>query len=216
MNVAAAVLLSILAVQAEQPSTTAPGAENAPDFVVPDADKPPPGSPAEQALWRSGLESTRRLHAVRVASTRLQQRLRYTGTEKQLDALARGATPAAAEATALQARLRSAWQHNIQTLTKPWPVDPTRGCMATFVDYELQLYNHNPQGREARLGMLGKELGNCLQRLESIRSEMDGANRAFEQAIADAEKLVSSAGPKRSAEAPASAPAAAKTPEVAK
>jgi hypothetical protein len=186
----------LLAAGQPDPAAAKPGAAAEPESLAHDEyfDRVPPGTPAEVELWRRGKESINILHAVRQGSTRLQQRLKYQGTDRRLEALVQAA-PGDARLADLKARLASAYGANIALLTDQWPVDPLRGCTAAHIDFEAQLWTVKREGRQARIDHVGKTLRSCLERLEAAVGAMGQRNKDLEAVIAEAEQVVAKAPP---------------------
>lgn len=107
MTVTSAALALLLAAAAPAATPPAP-ADPPPVAEEPDLQEPPPGAPADQALWRE-LRDQAGLATVSLARiAQCAYRIRYEQPYEALDAVARQDVVRAADARALRARLEAA------------------------------------------------------------------------------------------------------------
>ncbi len=163
-----AVALALLA-----PAAPAPCQE--PRQEPADAAAPPPGDPADVALWRRGQQVGEAVVAGRAEAGRLQQR---TKGERLAERLAEAAAAPGAPAglPALRERLLAGWQRSWDVTTRPWPVDPTRVCWYAMLAFDSALRVPGRAGR-AEAGPARAELERCVQRAGAAIQALEAANR---------------------------------------
>lgn len=92
------------------------------------ADQTPPGSSADQQLWRDASEIGNSITIERTRAARLQSALHARRYHERLSAVIARSGPTAKRADDLRRRLLVAWNESYGFLTRQWPVDPTRAC----------------------------------------------------------------------------------------
>lgn len=192
------LLLHPLPVAAADAAAPANAPEERP---APDDDAPPPGSAADQALWRRATLANAQVPASRAEATRLQLRARGYALDTRLEALARAGDGAAARRLE---QLRRSWAAVIELLTTPWPVDPTRACQYELLHFDSALRGGDrttPRSlAQAREGLLP-----CLTRAEQAIRAMSHANHELGEEIVRADELLlatpSAPAPQAAAEA---------------
>lgn len=151
----------------------------------------PPGSPEDQALWKAGLSVAPDIGRVRVRANKLQWEARQARTLDRLEALAKQeADPAAKKAAELVPRYRAALAHNHQTLTRHWPVDPTRGCGYSVMGFESILYSGDHRRRTSHLTQAREDLQDCVSRALPAIQVMASSNQELEKLTAEIASLL--------------------------
>lgn len=143
----------------------------------------PPGSPADQELWRAAGDVSHRVYLRRMAANKLQWDLRQERPDERLAAAAKGAAPEeAARLESLRQRLVAAWGRNYEILVGQWPVDPTRVCLyqRLFLGSSMSA-NDGPQLAQAR-----DETRRCVEIATAAVARMDASTRDLEAVRAEA------------------------------
>ncbi len=206
MHPTLAALLASLALAAG-PTTPATDPEPATPAPPGQGEEPvqvPPGSPEDQALWRAGQAVAPDIARARVQANKLQWEARRARTLERLEALAgAGQDPAARKAAELLPRYRAALAFNHLTLTRQWPVDPTRGCGYTLMAFESMLYSGDHRRRASQLTLAREDLQDCVARAAPALKVMVDSNRDLEKLTAEAQAVLPPPGVARPAPAPA-------------
>jgi len=151
---------------------------------------PPPGPPADVALWRSARAATEAIVVERTRAGNLQARVRTSRYLERLEEAAATAGPKDKEALlALRARLLEAWQRDYAVLTRPWPVDPTRGCGYPSLTFESALQ----AGAAADPGSLAQARGalrECTEKAQGAVRPLVEATRVLEAAALEADRAL--------------------------
>jgi len=188
-----AALLAALSLAAAGPAPAADPTEVTP-APAGEGEEPvqvPPGSAEDQALWRAGQEVAPDIGRVRTRANKLQWEARQARTLERLEALARQESdPASKRAAELLPRYRAALAHNHQTLTRHWPVDPTRGCGYSVMNFESILYSSDHRRRTSQLAQAREDLQDCVARGAPAVQVMADANRELEKLTAEAGGLL--------------------------
>lgn len=146
-----------------------------------DLDHPPPGSPGDRALWRSGHEVTVALHVERARSTRLQAVLRSLGYVERARALAAQRGDAGAKGRALEESLGDAHGVLVSLLTARWPVDTYRVCAYPAMELgSILSYGKSDPSTVARHRAM---LVGCVEQAQAAVSAMKNGNDLLEQAM---------------------------------
>jgi hypothetical protein len=98
--------------------------------------KPPPGSAADQALWKAARQVDNAIPMARGDAAKLQWRVRQGQFNERLDRLEKEGPPEKAR-RARQAgeKVIAARDRNYEILSRRWPVDPTRVCSYALLDF---------------------------------------------------------------------------------
>jgi hypothetical protein len=153
--------------------------------------RPPPGSPEDQALWRAGLDVSRRVTLERLHANKMQWQLRQGRHEIRLEALAKKAgAPEARRATEILELYRRIAPHNHQTLTRQWPIDPTRGCQYQVMHLEGVLESPEHKRKASQLLVVREELRDCVDRALPAIEAMAASNKDMERLIVEAEAFL--------------------------
>ncbi|MBI5070727.1 MAG: hypothetical protein HZB56_21095 [Deltaproteobacteria bacterium] len=186
MHATLAALLASLALAAgATPADPAPPGEGEDPVQV------PPGSAEDQALWRAGQAVAPDIGRARLRANKLQWEARQARTLERLEALARAeADPAAKKAADLLPRYRAALAFNHQTLTRQWPVDPTRGCGYSVMAFESVLYSSDHRRRTSQLTAAREDLQDCVTRAAPAVKVMAESNRDLEALTAEVQAVL--------------------------
>ena len=174
-----------------------------------DYDDPPKGSPEELALWKAGIDATRRVNNVRQEAFNLRARVKGAELSRRLGERRTQVPSQEAEPIArLKRSLDLAWNENVELYTRRWPVDPTRGCGYPHLYYDNALRLAPEQGRNAEVANTTPELKGCLERARAACDRMEASTRELAALVAEAEALLGpwKAGGPGSAAAPAAGP----------
>jgi len=167
---------------------------------------PPPGSPEDQALWRAGGKVSEQIILERTLANKLQWQIRQGRYQERLAALAKQAPPSDSERVeALNRRFGQALAFNYATLTRQWPVDPTRGCRYQVLHLEGVLADLANPRRATQLLIVREELKDCVDRALPALKVMADSNLELRRV---AEEVASALPPlPAAAVAPGSTPA---------
>jgi hypothetical protein len=174
-------------VQKPAPAAAAPAPAPAEEE---EAQPAPPGSPADVALWRSGVAVGNAITVERARAGALQARVKANQYLERLEAAAAKASPKEKEALlALRTRLLEAWQLDYQLMVRQWPVDPTRGCGYAILSFE-SLLRAQDAGDRGALGQARGQLTECVAKAESAVRPLVEATRVLEAAATEAERAL--------------------------
>lgn len=194
MHATLAALLASLALAASP--APAPSADPEPPAPAPpgEGEEPaqaPPGSAEDQALWRAGQAVAPEIGRARVKANKLQWDARQARTLERLEALASAEQdPASRKAADLLPRYRAALAFNHHTLTRQWPVDPTRGCGYPVMAFESALYSGDHRRRASQLSLTREDLQDCVSRAQPALKVMVESNRDLEKLTAEAQAIL--------------------------
>jgi hypothetical protein len=178
-----ATALSLLLAAAPAATPVAP-ADPPPVAEEPEFQEPPPGAPADQALWRDLRDQT---GLATVSLARIAQcafRIRYDQPYQALDAVAAKDVLRAADARALRARLEAAAVAADQAAPKgPRPNIRTCRYAALFLGQAMP----EPAGSTvgARLAERRAEASSCLADMRGLHAAARPAADALEAALHD-------------------------------
>jgi hypothetical protein len=143
----------------------------------------------DAALSRSAAEVDEKVQVERGRATRLQARARAEEYDRRLEALE--ARPETQErARAVRAQLVAAWTASAETLTRQWPIDPTRGCRNESLTFDSALGDADPARRAATLPEARTRLTNCLDRARLVIDAVERSSGQLEKALAAADQLL--------------------------
>lgn len=151
--------------------------------------KPPPGSPEDQALWSEAHALSQRITVERMLASRLQWEARDDRYDERLGERAKSGGAEAARLLELQQVYRAALARNYLTLTRRWPVDPTRGCQYPM----LQLSSAMRSGRGDTLQGSRASVGGCLEKARPAVEAMATSNAEVQRLAAEAARLLPAA-----------------------
>lgn len=176
LAVAAALPLALAAV-----SSQVRAQDEAPGVVA-----PPPGGPADEALWLRGQQAGEAVVASRAEAGRLQQRVKVGRLAERLEQAGAGA-PAG-----LRERLLAQWLRNYELVSRPWPIDPTRVCWYPMLAFDSAL-RAAPAGGQGEVGQARAELEACVGRAELAVQAMAESNAALAAVAGEAERALPAA-----------------------
>lgn len=181
--------------------------------------KPPPGSPEDVALWRAGIDVSKAINLARLQANKMQWEHRQRKYDERLVALAKEeGKPEANKAADLLPRYNAAVAHNYLTMTRQWPVDPTRGCRYPAMHFEGVLQSGEHKKKATQLLVTREELQDCLDRARPALQVMGDSNKELAALMAEADAILppapvakpAAARPAEAAQAPAAPAPAAK------
>lgn len=203
---AVALSLTLAAAKGATPEAAAPAALAAPGGTVRGAGDPPPGTQADQDLWRAARDASNELVAEQHLAARLQHEAKAgQWVERLADPARRGALPVD-RAEALSKRVQERWLANVAFMQAVWPVSKTRGCQYDLLNFEGVMFagpSPSPK-REAQLDETRRAVQDCLARAKGVLAEARKSTGDFREALAEAERAL---GPAATAPAPAALPA---------
>jgi hypothetical protein len=206
---AVALSLALAAAMGATPEAAAPTAPAAPTGPVRGAGDPPPGTQADQQLWRAARDASNELVAEQHLAARLQHEAKAgLWVERLADPARRGALPAD-RAEALSKRVQERWLANVAFMQSVWPVSKTRGCQYDLLNFEGVMFAGPSPRREAQLDETRRAVQGCLARAKGVLAEARKSTGEFREALAEVERAL---GPVASAPAPAALPAATPAP----
>jgi len=143
---------------------------------------PPPGAPADVALWQRGQQAGEAVVGVRAEAGRLQQRVKSERLAERLAAAAAGRAPeVGGPLLALRDRLVGAWSRSYEVASRRWPVDPTRVCWPQMLLFESAL-RAPAASSEGDLSQARRELATCADRAELAARALAAPNRELAEA----------------------------------
>jgi len=176
---------------------------------TPDAVETPPGTPEDVALWKAGGDISERIATSRHRGSALQWRNRREGIEQGIEALAKDASaPGSRRAAELLAVLAPALAHNYATLSRQWPVDPTRGCRYQVMHFESVIRVEASRRKAGQYLVTKDELEECVKKGSAAVAVLDASNADFARILDESQAFLLSQG-KLPATPAAAAPAAA-------
>ncbi len=170
------------------PPAASPAPSPAPATAPRDPDRPPPGSKADQALWKRAYDLNAQLLVVQHEAARLTQGVKGAGYEEKLAEAGRTGAMPQARSDALSARLRERWAADIEAVQGHWPVSKVRGCGYELLGFESAMAEG--AASKAQQADTRKALEECVQRGESVLRVVEKANAELEAAIAEVGKAL--------------------------
>ncbi len=167
------------------------GAAEEAAWQEPDPMPMPPGSAADQALWKEAQDVNRAVPAARHAANRLQLQVRTEELSRRLGEAAKADPAAAARLEGLQKRLADAQVAALEVYSSRWPVDVTRVCQVPFVDLTSAMNAADP----ALVAEARDRTARCVELARAAAGRQERANAALAQVIAEAEKVLPSLAP---------------------
>ncbi|MGA8892028.1 MAG: hypothetical protein WB493_10695 [Anaeromyxobacteraceae bacterium] len=196
---------SALAQEARPPEVVPPGeVEVTPPSEVPVHDdafaRPPPGSAADQALWKAGRQVDNAIPMARGESAKLQWRVKQGQFNERLARLEQEGPPEKArKARQAGEKVIAARDRNYEILSRRWPVDPTRVCSYPLLDFSSALTSGTRPADRALQDETRKRLQDCVDKARLILKSVDGSNKELAAALAALEAelppLVPATGP---------------------
>ena len=164
-----------------------------------DFSRPPPGSPADQALWKEASDVDNAIPMQRGESAKLQWRVKQGQYNERIDRLEKQGPPEkAAQAKKAGVKVIEARDCNYEIITRKWPIDPTRVCSYALLDFTSALNASHPQGTPTDKALPGDartRLRECVDRAQLILRSIEGSNKELAAALASLEALLPPAVP---------------------
>lgn len=177
----------------------------APAEAEDDFSRPPPGTPADQALWATGRRAGTSIRGCRAEASRLARFTRHNRLEDRLTAAAQASPEQAAALDQLRQRLRARWKENFALLSRRWPIDVVRGCHAQLLLFESALHAKAAKGPRPGVEQAREDVKACVEKTDLVVRQMTEANSAFGATIDEVVRRLAELEPPR---APAAGPAA--------
>ena len=148
--------------------------------------RPPPGSAADQALWKAGREVDKAIPMSRGEAAKLQWRVKQGQFNERLERLEKQGPPEKAK-RARQAgeQVIAARDRNYEIMTRRWPVDPTRVCSYPLLDFSSALLVGGTKPADMSLqDESRKRLKDCVDKARVILGSIEGSNKELAAALA--------------------------------
>jgi len=179
----------------ESPAKSPPAAEPAPEVevvpvqeVAPHDDafaKPPPGTAADQALWKAGREVDNAIPMQRGESAKLQWRVKQGQFNERLEVVEKqGPADKARRARQAGEKVIAARDRNYEIITRRWPIDPTRVCSYPLLDFASALRAGSKPADKALQEESRKRLKDCVDKAQVILRSIEGSNKELRTALA--------------------------------
>lgn len=156
---------------------------------------PPPGRPADVALWTAARKVNVEVIVVRRAAADLQQRAANDRLSKRLEQAIAQATPERATQIAqVKAKLDKAWNENYAIRTRPWPINTVRVCNQALLlmDSGMRAAAVDKR-REAAVENARPPLKTCVDRASLAIKTMSASNDSLRAAIGEAQAALAEA-----------------------
>lgn len=185
---------------AAQAPADKPAIPDASAYEAPDPMPTPPGSAADQSLWRRAVDDSNALGASRAVAAKVQWKAHNGKYEARLAERAKGLSGAEADRlTDLARRVMVAWKANFDFSSGRWPVDPTRGCQYQAQQMDSAMHLSAGPEKSATLAQARSDVSRCVDLAETVLQQMGRLNQDLEKVLAEADAAL----------APAAAPAVA-------
>ncbi len=178
-----------------------------------DYDKPPPGSPADRALWQAAHDLSNDILVARATATRLQHQAKTRGYLEALEDPGKRVALPAELADDLTRRLSEEWAESMELLTAQWPVDPIRGCRYDLLNFEGVMFSDESPRKASQLDDTRKALSVCVARGTGPLRALQRSNEELRATLVAVERALASA---RASAAPGAGPAAPAAPAASK
>lgn len=179
-------LFSFLSLPAIALAASLAGAADEPAWQEPDPMPMPPGSAADQALWREARDVNRAVPAARHEANRLQLQVRNEELSRRLGDAAKADPAAAARLEGLRKRLADAQVAALEVYSSRWPVDVTRVCQVPFVDLTSAMNAADP----ALVAEARDRTARCVELARAAAGRQERANAALAEIVAEAGKAL--------------------------
>ncbi len=181
-----------LAASAAAPAAPAP--QDNPSFKGRDYDKPPPGTAADQALWKQCTELNKDLLIDQYRSGTLQARAKgFELLERLRDPARRGSLSEGA-AEALAKRLQEKWLANFEVMKSQWPVSKMRVCQYQLLNFEGVMFSDPSPNRQRQLDDARRDVQDCVEKGQRVHASMAKTNDELEAAVDAAERALPPVG----------------------
>lgn len=147
--------------------------------------RPPPGSPADQALWTAARQVDSAIPLSRGEAARLQWRVQQGQFNERLAQLEKqGPLEKAARARRAGEEVIAARDRNREIMIRRWPVDPTRVCSYPLLDFSSALLAGSSRPADKALqDETRKRLQECVNKAEVILRSIEGSNKELAAAL---------------------------------
>lgn len=139
----------------------------------------PPGSPADQALWRKGNQVSDRIVGERKVANTILWRHRAANYAERLEALAKKDTPEGRRAKELLPVYTKAVALTASTLQRNWPVDPIRGCRYPNLHLETAMNLPDSPRNRAQLELVRINAQECVEKAETVVNLLAASDQAL-------------------------------------
>ena len=164
------------------------------DQQAPDPMPTPPGTPADQALWRRAVDDSNGLAIAKVAAAKAQWRARNGKYDVRTAERAKALSGTEAERfLKIGKRVTAAWNQSYDMSASRWPVDATRGCQYPAQLLESAMLVAPGPERSALLAAARGDVNRCVEAAGLILKRMDRATQELEKAIAEADAALAPA-----------------------
>jgi hypothetical protein len=182
------VALVALAEEPTPPSAPPPaGADDGDDPST--LSRIPPGTPEDQALWRTTVEVDRLVPLAKRKMAELQWTLRNERLDERLGTLAEGTSPDAARAREVRGRVAKIAVESYAILTRPWPIDTTRVCSYQLLSFGTAMSATNGPEKSYYLEAARADLQQCVAKARTTLEFVDRLNRELGESVAEALEL---------------------------
>lgn len=191
LAILAVPLLAPLPVAAEPPATAEPPAAGEPSVHAEGDPLPvPPGTPADQAIWKATRDVSSTVTQTRYLANKMQWQVKTNDLFGRLDKAAEASPAEAARLKDIRARLAKARDANLAIYSGRWPVDTTRVCQYTLVELSSAMYEADGRGNTPSLNEARDRAVSCTRAAQGAADALRATNETFAAAIAEAEKAV--------------------------
>ncbi len=187
---------------AAPPAAAAPGIALDSAGTSRDFTQPPPGTPADQAIWKTCYDLDNDLVVEQATSLRLQAGAKAARLLERLrDPAQRGGLSAEA-AEAIATRLAEKWEANASVMGSQWPVGRIRVCRYERLNFEGVMLSGATPAKERQLASARADVQDCVAKGTAVLTALRRTNQELEPAIAEADRaLRAAAAPSPAAEA---------------
>jgi hypothetical protein len=161
--------------------------------TVRDFDVPPPGTPADQALWKEGYEVNNEILLALAAANEAQWTAHAAAYDRRLGELAGKGGPGSSAAGEARQRLLDRWRATNDVVTRQWPVDPTRACRYEQLYLDSAMMSGAP-AVPVDLPEARRNLRQCLDKARLVLTALAAATRGLQESLAEADQLLGAAG----------------------
>jgi hypothetical protein len=163
---------------------------DAPALQEPDHYPVPPGTPADQALWKDTRDVNARVVQSRWAANGLQWNLHRTGLVTRLEAAAKVSAAASARLADVTKRLLLAQADNYSILMGKWPVDITRVCQYPLNQLTSAMFTGDGPDNRPFLNQARETAATCLEKATAMSVRMERSSAALSALMDEAEKAL--------------------------
>ena len=188
--VALAALLALAGPAVAEDPAPPPDLPEEPSPVVSDPLPVPPGSKADQELWKDAGEVGNQLIALRHLGHGLHWKIRNQQLEARLVAMAKADPAAASRLGMTRKELSEAQVASYADLVSRWPVDKTRVCQYAQLSMRSAMEASVIQDKRAELEQTRVATARCLDLARATLTRVKRSTDALAAAIASAEQAL--------------------------